>query len=64
MKHTLTVARISLKSAWQAVLLRPALTALLLAPLAALHAKEKSAGVPRLGILRAVMFQRLELTNQ
>ena len=32
-------------------------SALLLAPLAGLHAKEKSAGVPRLGILRAVMFQ-------
>jgi hypothetical protein len=33
MKPTLTVACISLKSVWQAVLLRPALTALLLAPL-------------------------------
>jgi hypothetical protein len=33
MKHTLTVARISLKTAWQAVFLRSALAALLLAPL-------------------------------
>jgi len=38
MKHTLTVACISLKSAWQAVFLRSALTALLLAPLLALQA--------------------------
>jgi hypothetical protein len=36
------------------------LTALLLAPLAALHAKENSPGVPRLGILRADFFQALE----
>jgi len=35
-KHLLTVACISLKSAWQAVFLRSALTALLLAPLAAI----------------------------
>ena len=38
MKRTLTVACISLKSAWKAVFLRSAFTALLLAPLAALHA--------------------------
>jgi hypothetical protein len=36
------------------------LTALLLAPLAGLHAKEKSAGVPRLGKFRAGSFQALE----
>jgi hypothetical protein len=36
------------------------LTALLLAPLAALHAKENSPGVPRFGILRADFFQSLE----
>ncbi len=40
MKHTLTVACVSLKSVWQAASLRLALTALLLAPLAALHAAE------------------------
>jgi len=40
MKPSLTVACISLKSPWQAVSLRSALTALLLAPLAALHAAE------------------------
>jgi hypothetical protein len=38
MKPTLTVACVILKSAWQAVSLRLALTALLLAPVAALHA--------------------------
>ncbi len=40
MKTTVTVACISLKSAWQAVSLRSALTALLLAFLTALHAAE------------------------
>jgi len=40
MKPTLTVACISLKSVWQAVSLRSALTALLLAPLAALPAAD------------------------
>jgi hypothetical protein len=60
MKPTLTVACISLKSVWQAVSLRSALAALLLAPLAALHAKENSPGVPRLGKFRAGSFQALE----
>jgi hypothetical protein len=60
MKRTLTVACISLKSAWQAVSLRSALTALLLTPLAALHATRNLPGVPRLGILRAGFFQALE----
>jgi len=41
MRHTSTIARILWKSVWQAVSLRSALTALLLAPLAALHAEEK-----------------------
>jgi hypothetical protein len=41
MKHTITIACTILKSIWQAVFLRSALTALLLAPLAALHAAEK-----------------------
>jgi hypothetical protein len=36
------------------------LTALLLAPLAALHARQNTPGVPRLGILRAGAFQALE----
>jgi len=36
MKHTLTVAQMFSKSAWQAVLLRATLTALLLAPLTVL----------------------------
>jgi hypothetical protein len=45
MKHTLTVACFFLKSAWQAVFLRSALTALLIAPLAALHAAD-SAPIP------------------
>jgi hypothetical protein len=43
--------------------MKPTLTllaALLLAPLAALHAKENLSGVPRLGILRAGSFQALE----
>jgi len=40
MKHTLTVACISFKSVWQAVSLRSALTALLLAPLAVLNAAD------------------------
>jgi hypothetical protein len=40
MKTTLTVACIILKSAWQAVSLRSALAALLIAPLAALHAAD------------------------
>jgi hypothetical protein len=40
MKHPLTVACIILKSAWQAVSLRSALAALLLTPLAALHAAD------------------------
>ncbi|MFM8903997.1 MAG: hypothetical protein ACKOLZ_00635 [Verrucomicrobiota bacterium] len=39
MKPTLTVACMRLKSAWQAVFLRSALTALLLAPLAAHSAR-------------------------
>jgi acyl-CoA thioesterase-1 len=41
MRPFLHVAGISLKSAWQAVLLRSALTALLLAPLAAVHAVDE-----------------------
>jgi len=36
------------------------LAALLLAPLAALHATRNMPGVPRLGILRADFFQALE----
>ncbi len=40
MKHTLTVARDPLKQSWRAVSLYSALTALLLTPLAALHAAE------------------------
>jgi hypothetical protein len=36
------------------------LTALLLAPLAALHATRNLPGVPRLGILRVGFFQALE----
>jgi hypothetical protein len=36
------------------------LTALLLAPRAALHAKQNMPGVPRLGILRADFCQALE----
>jgi sialate O-acetylesterase len=40
MNPALTAARIDCQSVWQAVLLRAALTALLLAPLAALHAAE------------------------
>ena len=40
MKRSLTVACIIFKSAWQAVSLRSALTALLLAPLAILHAAD------------------------
>jgi hypothetical protein len=36
------------------------LTALLLAPLATLHAKENSPGVPRTGKFRADFFQALE----
>jgi predicted small integral membrane protein len=36
------------------------LTAVLLAPLTAVHAKRNSPGVPRLGILRAGFFQVLE----
>jgi hypothetical protein len=36
------------------------LTALLLASLAALHARQNMPGVPRLGILRAGSFQALE----
>jgi len=42
MKLALTVACILWKSVWQAVSLRSALTALLLAPLAALHAAERT----------------------
>jgi len=45
-KLTLTVACISLKSAWQAVFLRSALTALLIAPLASLHAADEPKSVP------------------
>jgi hypothetical protein len=60
MKPTLTVACISLKSAWQAVLLRSALTALLLAPLAVLRAKRNLPEIPRFGILRGGSFQALE----
>jgi hypothetical protein len=61
MKPTLTVACISLKSAWQAVSLRSALTALLLVPLAALHATRNLPGVPRFGKTSAVSFQALEI---
>lgn len=43
MKLTLTVACFLLKSSWQAVSLRSALTALLLAPLALIHADDKPA---------------------
>ena len=56
MKPSLTVACFSLKSVWQAVSLRSALTALLLAPLAALHAQSDSPaqpfGVDQLNALR------------
>jgi hypothetical protein len=46
--------------------MKPTLTllaALLLAPLAALHAKRNSPGVPRLAILRAGFFQALETSG-
>ena len=46
MKYTLTVACIFLRSAWQAVSLRSALTALLLAPLAALSSSITAAAAP------------------
>jgi hypothetical protein len=59
--RTLTVACLSLTSAWQAVLLRSALTALLLALPAALHATRNLPGVLRFGILRAGSFQALEI---
>jgi len=48
MKPTLTVACISLKSAWQAVFLRSALTALLLAPLTAPHAADATKQKPNI----------------
>jgi len=38
------------------------LTALLLAPLAALHAERKLPGIPEFGILRAGSFQALQIT--
>jgi hypothetical protein len=40
--------------------MKPSLTALLLAPLAALHATRNSPGVPGFGKLRAGFFQALE----
>jgi hypothetical protein len=46
MKPTLTVACFHLKSAWQAVFLRSALIALLIAPLASLHAADAPKSVP------------------
>jgi hypothetical protein len=42
---------------------RSALTTLLLAPLAALHATRNLPGVPRFGILRAGSFQALETSG-
>ena len=53
MKTTLTVACISLKSVWQAVFLRSALTAILLAPLAALHASNTSPNKPNVIVILA-----------
>ena len=53
MKTTFAVDCIFLNSVWQAVFLRSSLTALLLAPLGALHAGRTLPGVPRFGILRA-----------
>jgi len=53
MKPILTVACISLKSAWQAVLLRSALTTILLAPVAALHAEDKPAKKPNVVVIVA-----------
>ena len=47
MKHNLTIACINLRSAWQAVFLRSALTALLLAPLAALDAADSPKPAPK-----------------
>ena len=60
MKHTLTVARYILKSVRRAVSLRSALTALLLAPLTALHAGRPLPKVPRFGKFRVSSFQPLE----
>ena len=48
MKHIPTVACIILKSVWQAVSFRSALTALLLAPLAALHGAETKPTKPNI----------------
>ncbi len=45
MKHTLTIAFICWKSAWQALLLRSALTAFVFAPLAALNAADAATGL-------------------
>jgi uncharacterized MnhB-related membrane protein len=42
MKHTHTVTCIYLRSPWQAIFLRSALSAILLAPLAALHAADNA----------------------
>ena len=54
MKHSLTVACILLKLASQAVSLRSALTALLLAPLAALHAGDTAASREQILALAAL----------
>jgi enterochelin esterase-like enzyme len=54
MKHTLTVARTHLKSAWRAVCLRSALAALLLTPLASARAQSPAFVTP------AVRGQRTE----
>lgn len=53
MKPTLTVACISLKSVWQAVFLRSALTALLLAPFATLHAADAPKPKPNIVVILA-----------
>ncbi len=54
MKHTLPITCISWKSAWQTFLLCSALTAMLLAPIAALHAAEpKPANKPNVIVILA-----------
>lgn len=53
MKHKLTLASIGLKSAWQALLLRSTLAALLLAPLAVLHAADAPKPKPNIVVILA-----------
>jgi len=62
MKHTLTFARICLKSAWQAVALRSALIALLLGSSAASHATELKATKPNFLMVMADDLDTHELS--